>query len=160
MGGDEGGRFYFPNSRKLIRFPLFKMPTPANPKLYKKAKAIADKIYTKHSAYKSGFIVKKYKELGGTYIEDGEKRRLSRWFEEEWEDIGGKEYPVYRPTKIVDEDTPLTKDEIDPKDLKEKIKQKQKIKGKKNLSPFKAKRSVRKSPGRSPRRSPRRSPKK
>jgi hypothetical protein len=31
---------------------------------------MADKIYSKPSAYKSGYIVKKYKELGGTYSGD------------------------------------------------------------------------------------------
>jgi len=38
--------------------------------LYDKAKAIADKTYKKPSAYKSGFIVKTYKDLGGTYSGD------------------------------------------------------------------------------------------
>lgn len=115
------------------------MPTPANPRLYKKAKKIADEVYAHHSAYKSAFIQKKYKELGGTYIEDGKERNLTRWFDEEWKDVGNKEYPVYRPTKIISEKTPLTPEEIDPKDLKKKIRTKQKIKGKKNLSPFKPK---------------------
>ena len=35
------------------------MPTPADQSLYNKVKAYADTIYTKPSAYKSGFIVKK-----------------------------------------------------------------------------------------------------
>ena len=38
-----------------------------NPKLYEKAKKEADKVYSRHSAYKSMFISKKYKELGGKY---------------------------------------------------------------------------------------------
>ena len=42
-------------------------PTVDNPALYEKAKAIADQKYSKPSAYKSGFIVKEYKRLGGTY---------------------------------------------------------------------------------------------
>jgi hypothetical protein len=37
-----------------------------NPELYKKAKQIAVEKYNKPSAFKSGFIVKTYKELGGT----------------------------------------------------------------------------------------------
>lgn len=41
-----------------------------HPILYKKAKKIADDVYKKPSAYKSGFIVKKYKELGGTYTNE------------------------------------------------------------------------------------------
>ena len=55
------------------------MAIPIDTELYEKAKAMADKIYKKHSAYKSGWIVKKYKELGGRYKDDGE-RKLKRWF--------------------------------------------------------------------------------
>jgi hypothetical protein len=43
---------------------------------------------------------------------------------------------VYRPTKRVNKNTPLTIDEIDPANLKEQIALKQLIKGKKNLPPF------------------------
>lgn len=109
-----------------------------NPELYEKAKKLADETYKKPSAYKSGFIVKKYKELGGKYSDDDKPKNLKRWFEEEWHDIGKKEYPVYRPTKRVSEETPLTVDEINPENLKEQIKLKQKIKGGKNLPAFKA----------------------
>lgn len=112
------------------------MSVPLDKALYARAKAIADEIYKKPSAFKSGFIVKKYKEMGGKYSGEGEKP-LKRWFKEEWKDVGGKEYPVFRPTKRVSSKTPLTPGEIDPKDLKKKIKEKQKIRGKKNLSPFK-----------------------
>ena len=48
-------------------FAYFIMSYPKDKKLYEQAKEIADKTYKKSSAYKSGFIVKKYKELGGTY---------------------------------------------------------------------------------------------
>lgn len=115
------------------------MPTPTNPELYKKAKDIADKTYSKPSAYKSGFIVQKYKEMGGTYKDDGKRKDLKNWFNEKWTDVGDKEYPVYRPTKRVNKDTPLTVKEIDTKNLREQIQLKQKIKGGKNLPPFKAK---------------------
>jgi len=112
------------------------MPTPVNTKLYEFAKQIADNKYDKSSAYKSGFIVKTYKELGGKYIDDDKPKNLKQWFKEDWKDIGGEEYPVLRPTKRVNKKTPLTADEIDPKNLKEQIALKQKIKGKKNLPPF------------------------
>jgi len=59
------------------------MPTPNNPKLYQKVKDYANEIYSKPSAYKSGFIVKKYKELGGTYNDDNKTKNLKRWFQEE-----------------------------------------------------------------------------
>lgn len=112
------------------------MPKILNPKIYEKAKKIADEKYEKPSAYKSGFIVKTYKELGGKYGDDKEEKKLSRWFKEEWKDVGNEEYPVYRPTKKVSDKTPLTPDEIKPSNLKEQIKLKQKIKGDKNLPKF------------------------
>ena len=113
------------------------MPIPKDIELYNKAKEEADKIYKKSSAYKSGWIVKKYKELGGTYIEDNKPKNLKRWFKEDWKDIGGLDYPVFRPTKRINKNTPLTPEEINPKNLKEQILIKQIIKGEKNLSPFK-----------------------
>jgi hypothetical protein len=115
------------------------MPTPKDKVLYEKAKKMADEIYKKTSAYKSSYIVKKYKELGGDYIDDKKPKELKRWFSEKWADIGGLDYPVYRPTVKVSKKTPLTAKEIDPKQLKEQIKLKQKIKGTKNLPKFKKK---------------------
>jgi hypothetical protein len=113
------------------------MPIIDNPELYSKAKKIADEKYSKPSAYKSGFIVKKYKELGGTYTDDKEPKNLERWFKENWKDIGGLEYPVYRPTKKINKNTPLIPDEIDFNNLLEQIFLKQKIKGESNLPKFK-----------------------
>ena len=65
------------------------------------------------------------------------QKNLKRWFKEKWKDIGHKDYPVYRPTIRVNKDTPLTPNQIDPKNLQKQIKLKQIIKGKKNLPPFK-----------------------
>jgi hypothetical protein len=115
------------------------MSIPKDKKLYEKVKREADKVYKKHSAYKSGWIQKRYKELGGEYEGKKKNGNLSNWFKEKWTDVGNKEYPVYRPTVRVNRDTPLLPTEIDPKDLQEKIKEKQKIKGRRNLSPFKPK---------------------
>ena len=115
------------------------MSTPSNMNLYNKAKKIADKVYEKPSAYKSGFIVKKYKELGGGYNDNKSEKPLKRWFQEKWSDIGNKDYPVFRPSVKVNKKTPLTIKEIDTKNLKQQIKLKQKIKGSKNLPPFKKK---------------------
>jgi len=113
------------------------MPTPANIKLYEKVKKYADSIYAKPSAYKSGFIVRKYKELGGTYIDDKKPKNLKRWFMESWGSVANdNQYPVYRPMKRINSHTPLTIYEIDPKNLRQQIKLKQKIKGKHNLPPF------------------------
>jgi hypothetical protein len=110
------------------------MSIPANMRLYEEVKAYADTVYKKPSAYKSGFIVKTYKQRGGTYI--GGERPLGRWFDEKWTDVGGKGYPVYRPTRRISVKTPLLASEIKPSNLREQIERKQKIKGNANLSPF------------------------
>lgn len=112
------------------------MPTPSNPELYAKAKEIADKTYSKPSAYKSGFIVKTYKQMGGTYDNDNKQKNLKRWFMEDWKDVGNKSYPVYRPTRKVSKATPLLVSEIKPANLEAQIKLKQKIKGGRNLPKF------------------------
>jgi hypothetical protein len=115
------------------------MSIPINKELYRQVKQEADLKYKKPSAYKSGFIVKEYKRRGGEYKGSKTNDGLTRWFLEEWSDIGNKEYPVYRPTKKISKDTPLTIKEIDPKNLLKQIKLKQKIKGEKNLPAFKLK---------------------
>jgi hypothetical protein len=107
-----------------------------NINLYKKAKNIADQTYDKPSAYKSMFIVKKYKELGGTYSGNKPTNGLTQWIDEKWEDIGDSNYPVYRPTKRINKNTPLLDSEIDSKNLVEQIKLKQIIKGDSNLPKF------------------------
>ena len=119
------------------------MNIPMNMNLYNKVKEQADKIYKKPSAYKSGYIVKKYKELGGAYSGKKSSSGLTSWYKEKWTDIGNKRsdgrqslYPVYRPTKRVNKKTPLLVSEIDPKNLKTQIALKQIYKGKKNLPPF------------------------
>lgn len=112
------------------------MPTPTDQALYNKVKAYADTIYKKPSAYKSGFIVKKYKELGGTYIDDKKPKELKRWFKEKWTDVGGLDYPVYRPTKRISSKTPLIPAEIKPSNLKKQIDLKQDLKGDFNLPKF------------------------
>ena len=136
------------NAKKQIKLlhmidadvPLIKGKGIDNLELYEEAKKIADETYNKPSAYKSGFIVKKYKELGGTYSGKKEENKgISRWMKEQWKDIGNKEYPVYRPTKRITKNTPLTPEEINPSNLKKQIELKQIIKGDSNLPPFTAK---------------------
>ena len=116
---------------------------PLDLDLYQKAKDIVYKQYPQHSAYRSGMLVKKYKDMGGTYSGKKTKKGLTRWFKEEWKNIDpeakDESYPVYRPTKRVSKETPLLMSEIDPEDLKEKIKQKQLIRGTANLKPFRKK---------------------
>ena len=113
------------------------MPIVEDQQLYNAVKRDADRVYGKPSAYKSGWIVRTYKQRGGTYADDNKSKDLKRWFKEDWKDIGGQDYPVYRPTKRVSKDTPLTADEIDPIQAKKQIALKQKIKGEANLPKFK-----------------------
>lgn len=113
------------------------MPIILDQKLYDRVKTEADDKYKKPSAYKSGWIVKTYKERGGKYGDDGKTKNLKRWFQEKWKSIADDDaYPVYRPTIRIDEETPLTATEIDPEQAIQQIKLKQKIKGDKNLPPF------------------------
>ena len=123
------------------------MPSiPIDTGLYEKAKKIVYSQYTKPSAYRSGALVKKYKELGGRYKDTQPKKKtiddkpLKRWFKEEWADINPDKtkssYPVYRPTKRITEKTPKIASEIPKKRIKEQSKLKQTIKGKKNLPKF------------------------
>ena len=92
--------------------------------LYNKVKKEISEKY-KHSAYRSGLIVKKYKEeylkkykKDDAYI--GEKPKLSnlqRWFLEEWRnqrgEIGYKyNNDIYRPTIRINKDTPITFNEL------------------------------------------------
>jgi len=104
------------------------MPIPLHKELYEKVKRKADRVYAVPSAYKSGWIVKTYKSLGGTYQNDNQPRGLRRWFQEKWKDIGHKAYPVYRPTRRISKKTPLTASEIDPRQAKRQIRLKQTLK--------------------------------
>ena len=97
------------------------MPKILNPDLYEKARKLADEISRKPSAYKSGYKVKKYKELGGKYGDDDEPKHLKRWLKGKWGDVGNKSYPVYRLSVRISSKTPLTKHEIDPQNLKQQV---------------------------------------
>jgi len=112
------------------------MPIPINLELYNTIKKEADRIYSKSSAYKSGYIVKEYKKRGGEYRGKKTNTGLTRWYKEQWKDIGNKSYPVYRPTKRITKDTPLTASEIDPIQAVKQIALKQKIRGNQNLPKF------------------------
>lgn len=119
------------------------MAQPVDKELYEQVKKDIYKIYKKASAYRSGAVVKEYKKrfeakhgAKEPYKNDGSKKPLKTWFEEEWTDIGNQKYPVYRPTKRINSNTPLLASEIDPANLQKQIKLKQKIKGRGNLPPF------------------------
>ena len=89
---------------------------PLDKKLYEQIKQLANEKYVKSSAYKSGWIVKTYKSLGGRYSGTKTKEGLARWYSEKWTDIRGKNiYTVYRQTKRINRHTTLTIREIDKK---------------------------------------------
>ena len=119
------------------------MPIVIDKELYDLVKQNADEIYKKPSAYKSGYIVKTYKQYGGEYEPDNKEHNLKRWYSEKWINInpllGKTGYKTYRPTVRINEKTPLTVEEIPLKRLKEQYRLKQKIKGYRNLPPFKEK---------------------
>jgi hypothetical protein len=113
---------------------------PLDIALYARVKKEADEKYKTHGAFKSGWIVRTYKERGGKYSGTKTKGGLSAWFKEKWENVAGKgQKPVLRPTKRVSKKTPLTVSEISKAEIEKQIKLKQKIKGKKNLPAFKPK---------------------
>ncbi len=108
------------------------MAKPTNQALYDRIKRKIYKDNPKHSAYRSGLIVKTYKAKGGTY--EGakkEKKGLSRWFKEDWRTEKGKKTykeggTIFRPTKRITKDTPTTMGELSSKRKKAAIKEKKK----------------------------------
>ena len=117
------------------------MSKPVDEKLWTKVKKIADKLYDRPSAYKSGFMVKKYKELGGKFTDkaaknNAKKEGLSRWFAEDWKNQHGKvgyqhKNDVYRPTVKVTAKTPKTWKELNDRDV-DKAKKEKSTKGRVN----------------------------
>jgi hypothetical protein len=112
--------------------------SPSDPELYAEVKREAALRFNKPSAYRSGWIVKTYKERGGLYEGDGRARGgLWRWFREKWVDLtrpqpgGGyapcgrpssrsdaQSYPTCRPTVRVSDETPLTVQELSSRSIR------------------------------------------
>jgi len=110
------------------------MPTPRDKKLYKKIKKKVYKDIPKHSAYRSGILVKKYKKAytrkygnrkgkRNPYIgKKTRKKGLRRWFDEKWVNQDGKvgyhsKSDVYRPSKRITRKTPTTHKELSKKEI-------------------------------------------
>ena len=112
------------------------MPTPTDEKLYQKIKNDLFKIYTKPSAYRSGLLVKKYKEEyvkkhnnKNYYKGNKETSNLKRWFAEDWRNQRGeigykKKGDVYRPTIRINEKTPITFNELSKNQIERAKKEK------------------------------------
>ena len=115
--------------------------------IYKKVKKEADAKFKNHGIYKSAWIVREYKERGGTFKgkKPSKKQGLQRWFEEDWMRIGkdGKATKkpcgrsqeemedkvrkgLCRPVKRITKETPKTAKELGKKELKDRYKRKKK----------------------------------
>jgi hypothetical protein len=100
------------------------MPKPTNQKLYDKVKKEIYAKNPKHSAYRSGLVVKEYKKRGGGYEgKKDEKKGLSRWFKEKWKTQDGsttykKKGDIFRPTKKITSKTPSTYKELTKTQIK------------------------------------------
>lgn len=125
------------------------MPTPLDTKLYEYVKSLANQKFSSPSGiYRSSWIVREYKKLGGKY--DGPKPTnsgLARWFNENWVDlqrpikdskdniigyekcgrksakINGK-YPLCRPSIRVNKNTPKTYKELSKSSIEDAKKKK------------------------------------
>ena len=108
------------------------MSKPLNEKLYERITAKVKKRIPKHSAYRSGQIVKEYKDAGGKYSgKKDDSKGLGRWFKEKWTNQRGgsgykKKGDIYRPTKKVNKDTPTTHKELTPAQKKKAMNEKKK----------------------------------
>ena len=106
------------------------MTQPANPELYARVKAKIYREIPTHSAYRSGLLVQEYKRLGGKYL--GKKTAgegLARWFQEEWRNQRGgigydRKGDIYRPTKRINEKTPVTLQELSASEVKTAMRRK------------------------------------
>lgn len=109
---------------------------PSDPEMYKK---ILNKYQKKMktSAYRSGLIVKEYKQrfkekYGNKSPYTGKKtsKGLTRWFKEDWKNVrtGKTGYQrkgdLYRPTKRISSKTPITKSELTKAEIKRAEKEK------------------------------------
>ena len=96
---------------------------PLDMKLYNEIKDRVWKMYDKPSAYRSGMLVKLYREAGGKYSGDKDKHTpLNRWFLEKWTNQRGevgydKRSDIYRPTIRITKDTPTTFAELTPAEI-------------------------------------------
>jgi len=100
--------------------------------LYEKIKKKVYADIPKHSAYRSGILVQKYKEAFKNKYKNTrkkpykgnrtKKKGLRRWFDEEWVNQRGEvgykyKNDVYRPKIRITDDTPITHDELTEKEI-------------------------------------------
>lgn len=122
---------------------------PKDKALYEQVKQAANKKFQeKSSVYRSSWIVREYKRLGGEYSKPKDTTQntgLPRWYSENWVDLnrskdgeyakcGRKKaedksgtYPVCRPLYRITDKTPKTVGELDESVIKKAIREKQKV---------------------------------
>jgi hypothetical protein len=113
------------------------MPKPTDEKLYETIKKEVFKKYTKPSAYRSGLLVKTYKDAyvkkhnNHNYYHNGTKKNsnLKRWFDEKWTNERGEvgykyKGDVYRPNVRINSKTPTTFNELTKTQIKKAMDEK------------------------------------
>jgi hypothetical protein len=120
-------------------------PTPTDLVLYERVKKRVYQEIPKHSAYRSGILVKRYKEAfskkyGNSKspykgerpgLTQKELTGLTRWFNEKWVNQRGeigysKKGDIYRPSRRVTKNTPVTWKELTKKEIADAQKEKKK----------------------------------
>jgi hypothetical protein len=127
------------------------MGEPVDKELYSRVKQMAsDKFSSPTGIFRSAWIVKKYKQMGGKYTNTNKPSKIQRWMREGWIDLNqpnGKggyypcghkntqndKYPLCRPSKTISKDTPEKYQNISSDRIKRANVQKQKIKGSGNI---------------------------
>ena len=140
---------------------IINMSKPLDKKLYDKIRERAnDKFDSKTGIYRSSWIVKEYKRLGGKYSGKRPSIKspgLRRWYKEKWVDLNrpiknsnGKvigykscgrssvkrsteKYPLCRPSKRVSPKTPKTYKQLNKGSINKAKKQKSIVRGSKNI---------------------------
>ena len=114
------------------------MSKPSDIKLYNKIKKQVYKKIPKHSAYRSGIVVQKYKKTFKKKYGSNKppykgtktmKKGLGRWFKEKWVNQRGEvgykyKNDIYRPSKRITKKTPITHNELSKKEIKRARKEK------------------------------------
>ena len=112
------------------------MNKPTDTVLYNKVKNRIIKANPKNSAYRSGLIVKDYKDAlkkkspnKKPYTGTKTKEGLSRWYREDWRNQrGGIGYSskgdIYRPTKKISDKTPSTFSQLNKIRIKKAMEEK------------------------------------
>ena len=115
------------------------MTQPTDKALYEKIKKKIFRDNPINSAYRSGALVKEYKkqykEKHGNkepYSGNKSKASLTRWYKEDWQNQRGntgykQKGDIYRPTKIINKQTPKTFNELTYNEITKAIRKKKNI---------------------------------